>query len=260
MPTELRTRLRSRERLFGGWTSIGHPSITEIVVSSGIDFMGIDLEHSTINHEQAQRIIAASQAAGIPCLPRVASHEAEQIRRLMDSGADGVIVPMVSTVAQIRDIVSWCKYPPLGSRSYGVARAHGYGSDFDTYIKGWNARSAILIQIESIQGVEAVQQLVAEDSIDGVLVGPYDLSGSLDIPGELSHPKVIEACSRVIQTCRKAGKSCGTHIVDPTTENVNAAFDAGYSFVVLASDVFILATWSERMRALIPSVRSGASR
>ena len=256
--TDLAKKLRSRERLFAGWTSIGHPSITEIIVSSGIDFMGIDLEHSTINQEQSQRLIAACQAARVPCLPRVASHNAEQVRRLLESGADGVIVPMVSTPAQVSDIVQWCKYPPVGKRSYGVARAHGYGVDFEAYTKEWNARSVILIQIESIAGVEAVNALVANDSVDGVLIGPYDLSGSLGIPGQLSHPMVVEACKRVVDACRRAGKSCGAHLVDATEENIVATFDAGYTFAVLASDVFILWKWSERTRSLIQSIRPGA--
>lgn len=254
-PMELAKKLRSRELLFGGWTSIGHPSITEILVSAGIDFMGIDLEHSTISQEQSQRIIAACHATGIPCLPRVASHNAEPVRRLLDSGADGVIVPMVSTPAQVSEIVQWCKYPPLGRRSYGVARAQGYGVDFEAYTKEWNAGSVILIQIESISGVEAVDQLLASDAVDGVLIGPYDLSGSLGIPGQLSHPKVVAACSQVVDACRRRGKSCGTHIADPAQDNVIAAFDAGYTFAVMASDVFILWKWSERIRSLIRSIR-----
>ena len=146
----------TRDKAFGAWTSIGHPSITEIFAASGIDFVGIDLEHSTISLEQAQRIIAAAQAGGAACFPRVASHNGEQIRRLLDSGADGIIVPMVSTTAQVQQIIDWCKYPPVGKRSYGVARAQGYGFDFDQYTKEWNGRSTIVIQIESVEAVEAI--------------------------------------------------------------------------------------------------------
>ena len=120
---DLKKRLRTRERLFGCWTSIGHPSITEIFTKTGADFVGIDLEHSTISQQQAQRIIAASQAGGVPCLPRVSSHNAEQVRRLLDSGADGIIVPNVSRMEEVHRIADWCLYPPEGKRGYGVARA-----------------------------------------------------------------------------------------------------------------------------------------
>ena len=97
--------LSSTRPTFGAWTSLGHPSVTEIFAAAGVDFLGIDLEHSTISQEQAQRIIAASQAGGVACLPRVASHNGEQIGRLLDSGADGVIVPNVSTRAEVEQII-----------------------------------------------------------------------------------------------------------------------------------------------------------
>jgi len=248
-------QLRTRAPVFGAWTSLAHPSITEIFTSSGVDFVGIDLEHSTISLEQAQRIIAAAHAGGAACLPRVTSHNGEQIKRLLDSGADGVIVPMVSTKAEVERIVEWCTYPPLGKRSYGVARAQGYGFDFEEYTTTWNSNSTIIIQIESIKGVEAVEDLLASQAIDGAMVGPYDLSGSLGIPGQLSDARVTKACARVIEASRHHGKACGTHLVEPTDAQASAAFDAGYTFVVLGSDIFVLWKWSERMRALVSAQR-----
>lgn len=244
-------RFRSRALLFGAWTSLGHPSITEIFTRMGIDFIGIDLEHSTISQEQAQRIIAASQAAGVPCLPRVPSHNGEQIRRLLDSGADGIIVPDVRTATEVEQIVSWCTYPPVGKRGYGVARAQGYGFDFDAYTACWNDRSVLLIQIESTEGADAAGRLLENPSVDGMMVGPYDISGSLGIPGQLDHPRVQQACAKVLEACRKAGRACGTQVVEPTSEQVDAAFRAGYTFVILSSDVFLLWKWSARMKELI---------
>lgn len=255
----LRRRLRGRAPVFGAWTSLGHPSITEIFSTAGVAFVGIDLEHSTINQREAQRIIAAAHAAGVACLPRVASHNGEQIRRLLDSGADGVIVPQVSRLGEVERIVEWCKYPPLGKRSYGVARAQGYGADFERYVKTWNERSTILIQIESISGVEAADELLAHNAVDGAMVGPYDLSGSLGIPGQLSDARVTEACARVIDACRRHRKACGTQLVEPTEQEVRDALAVGYSFVVLASDVFVLWKWSERMRNLVSRVGDGTT-
>ncbi len=249
-----RDRLR-REVLFGGWTSIGHPSITEIFTRSGVDFIGIDLEHSTISQEQAQRIIAGSHAGGATCLPRLASHNGEQIKRLLDSGADGIIVPMVSTPDEVERIVEWCKYPPVGRRAFGIGRAQGYGDDFEAYVAGWNARSTLVIQIESREGVEAADRLLAHPEVDGAMIGPYDLSGSLGVPGRLDDPRVVEACAHVIQTCRRHGKACGTQLVDPAADTLRGALEAGYTFVVLASDVFVLWKWSQRMRTIIGEAR-----
>lgn len=247
--------LRSRQRVFGAWTSLGHPSITEMFTGAGVDFVGVDLEHSTISQEQAQRIIAAAQAGGSACLPRVASHNGEQIKRLLDSGADGIIVPNVTTADEVTQLVAWSKYPPLGSRSYGVARAQGYGTAFAEYTATWNSQSVVILQIESIAGVDAVPELLAQDGVDGVMVGPYDLSGSFGIPGQLADARVTAACARVIEACRRHGKACGTQLIEPTAEGVAQAFAQGYTFVVLASDVFILWKWADRMRTLVGALR-----
>ncbi|MBI2058284.1 MAG: 4-hydroxy-2-oxovalerate aldolase [Nitrospirae bacterium] len=235
--------------------SLAHPSIAETFGLAGFDFLGIDLEHSTIGQEQAQRIIAAAHAAGVPCLPRISSHNSEQAKRLLDSGAAGLIVPQVSTREQVERLVEWCKYPPVGKRSYGVARAQGYGFRFEEYVRNWNARSSIIIQIESIEGVDAADELLACPEVDGVMVGPYDLSGSLGIPGQLEDRRVVQACTRVIQACRRRGKACGTQLVSPSRAGVGRVLKMGYTFAVLASDVFVLWKWSERMRALICACR-----
>jgi len=252
----LKTKLRNRQKVFSGWTSLAHPSITEIFARSGIDFVGIDIEHSTISQEQAQRIIAACQGNGTLCLPRIASHNMEAIKRFLDSGADGLIVPMVNTPTEVEDLIAWCKYPPLGKRSFGIARGQGYGFDFHEYTRTWNESSTLIIQIESIQGVENVDTLLSYPEVDGAMIGPYDLSGSLGIPGQLDHPSVAEACKKVIAACARLGKACGTQVIEPDAVTTQAAFDAGYTFVVLASDIFVLWKWSDRMRTLMNTVRT----
>lgn len=242
--------LSAKTRALGAWTSLGHPSITEIFTTAGVDFIGIDLEHSTISQQEAQRIIAAAHAGGVACLPRISSHNGEQIKRLLDSGADGVIVPNVTSRAEVERIIAWCKYPPIGQRSYGVARAQEYGIAFEPYVSTWNQRCTIVIQIESMAGVEAADTLLGYDDVDGVMIGPYDISGSLGIPGALTDVRVTAACHRVVEACQRHGKACGTQMIEPDERTVTEAFEAGYTFVVLASDVFILWKWSERMRTL----------
>ena len=252
---ELKKQFVNRKHLFAGWTSIAHPQVTEMLVRSGVDWLGIDIEHSTINQEQSQRIIAACHANEVPCLPRVASHNAEAIKRLLDSGADGVIVPTVETVEQVKKIIEWTKYPPLGKRGYGVARAQGYGHDFEKYTTKWNKSSIIVVQIETKYAVEHIEELIDFDEVDGAMVGPYDLSGSLDVPGQINHDSVKNAIEHVIEACKKFGKSCGIHEVDPSVESVQSSFNAGSTFVVLASDVFVLWKWGERMKNLISTSR-----
>jgi 2-dehydro-3-deoxyglucarate aldolase len=251
----LKSKFRDRKKVFAAWTSLSHPSITEIFTQTDVDFVGIDIEHSTISQEQSQRIIAACHARGKLCLPRVASHNMEMIKRLLDSGADGIILPMVNTPKEAKQLISWCKFIPEGIRSYGIARAQGYGFEFQDYIKNWNMCSSLIVQIESIEGVENIDKVLSCKEIDGVMIGPYDLSSSLGVPGELENPKVFQAEEKVIAACAKYQKACGTQIIEPDLDRVDKALSAGYTFVVLASDVFLLWKWSENMNNIINELR-----
>jgi 2-keto-3-deoxy-L-rhamnonate aldolase RhmA len=249
--SELRRRLRSRERLFAGWVSFAHPSITEIFAHVGFDFIAIDMEHSTITVEQAQRIIAACQAGGTLCLPRPVSHSNDWIKPLLENGADGMLIPMVNTAAEVSALVGLLKYPKVGNRSFGVSRAQSYGFDFDDYVRDWNEASSFVIQVESIEAVRNIDELLENDSVDGVMVGPYDISGSLGVPGQVTHPDVLRASREVIEACERHGKSCGTQIVEANDDSVRALFDLGHTYAILSSDLFALWKWAEGVGGLL---------
>jgi 2-dehydro-3-deoxyglucarate aldolase len=247
----LKKKLRNRERLFGGWISYAHPSITETFASADFDVIFIDMEHSTISIEQGQRIIAACQACSVPCIPRPVSHSNDYIKPLLESGSDGMLIQMVETVDQVEQLLGFIKYPPVGRRTYGVNRAHAYGLDFDDYIKSWNQTSVFLLQIESVLGVKNIDQLLAYDEIDGVMIGPLDLAGSLGVPGQTKHPLVLEASQQVIEACERYGKSCGTQVADANSAEIEFLFSLGHSFAILGSDLFVLTKWASDMRSLI---------
>ena len=131
---KLKDKLINRHKtLFVGWISFSHPSITEIFSNIDFDFNVIDMEHSTINISEAQRIIAASQSFGVPCIPRIVSHSVEQIKPLLDSGPDGMMFPTVSSVKEVNYLYQSFKYPPIGQRTFGVNRAQNYGISIDNY-------------------------------------------------------------------------------------------------------------------------------
>ncbi|MDP2599188.1 MAG: aldolase/citrate lyase family protein [Deltaproteobacteria bacterium] len=243
----LKQKLRNRERVFGAWTSIPHPGVTEMFCAiMKPDFVGIDIEHTTVGMERVQQIMTAGQPHSTALLPRVASHNGEQIKRLLDAGADGLIVPMVNSKAEVDQIVNWMKYTPVGKRSYGISRAQGYGPGFKDYIEIWNERSSLIVQIESIAAVENIDSILSSPEVDGAMIGPYDISGSLGVPGKLDHPKVLKACDHVIEACARHKKSCGNQIVDPNAENMGQFFDQGFTFLILSSDLFLLWKWCEK--------------
>lgn len=251
----LKAKFRNREQVFAGWVSYAHPSITETMARAGFDFIAIDMEHSTITVEQGQRIIAACQGEGTLCLPRPVSHSNDWIKPLLESGADGLIVQMVNTAEEVERLLDNFKYPPAGKRSFGVNRAQGYGFDFDSYVRTWNEMSSFIIQVESIKSVENIHDLLSFDDVDGVMIGPYDISGSLGVPGQLNHPDVLSASKKVIAACREKGKSCGTQVADVTPEAVRELFDLGYTYAILGSDLFVLWKWAERMKEIMESMK-----
>lgn len=243
---KLKTKLRNRDLVFGSWVSFSHPSIAEIFSSRDFDFLAIDMEHTTISLEQAQRIIAASQSNGVPCLPRPVSHSNDWIKPLLDSGADGIIAPLITSKFQNEDLIGKIKFPPSGKRSFGVNRAHGYGMNFSQYVKEWNANSIYIAQIENKEAVDNIESIIIEDELDAVMIGPYDMSGSLGVPGETQHQLVLDAEKVVINACKRIGKSCGTQLADFTEENVEAAIQKGYSFIIASSDLFVLNSWANQ--------------
>ena len=251
----LKQKLRNRERLFAGWVSYAHPSITETFAMAGFDFIAIDMEHTTISIEQAQRIIAASQAQGVPCLPRPVSHSNDWIKPLLESGADGVLIQMVNNKEELENLIQHVYYPPIGNRSYGVNRAHDYGFSLNEYFTTWNESGSFIIQVESIEAVNNIDDLLSFDEVDGVMIGPMDLSGSLGIPGQTNHPDVIEASKRVIKACKKYKKSCGTQLSDTSDKAIEDLFYLGYTFAILGSDLFVLWRWAEEMKVIMDKLK-----
>lgn len=254
-PKNLRARFRSRDLIFGSWISYANPSISENFAQHGFDFSVIDMEHSTINLEQAQRIVAANQAYNVPCLPRPVSHSNDWIKPLLESGADGLVAPMVNSKSDAIQLLQHIKYPPKGKRSFGVNRAQNYGSTFPEYVASWNEKSVFMAQIESKDGVENLSEILKIEDIDAVMIGPYDLSGSYGQPGNLTHELVLQAEYRIIQECKNASVSCGTQLSDFSEANIEKALKKGYTFIIASSDLFVLNNWATQAEKLIKSYR-----
>jgi 2-dehydro-3-deoxyglucarate aldolase len=253
--SELKLKFAGRELIFGAWMSFAHPSIAEILSSGNFDFLAIDMEHTTISLEQAQRIIAASQSSGVPCLPRPVSHSNDWIKPLLDSGADGIIAPLVNDFEESTILSDLIKYPPEGKRSFGVNRAHGYGRNFEKYINDWNDNSLYIAQIENVHGLKSIDQILKTKNLDGVMIGPYDMSGSLGVPGQTQHQLVLEAEKVIIEACQRAGISCGTQLAQFNQLNIEVALSKGYTFIIASSDLFILNDWTQAASSTIGLVK-----
>lgn len=247
----LKQALQNNKLTLGSWVTIGHHSVVEIMASAGFDWLCLDLEHSAIELESAQNLIAHIQGKGMKALVRVGKNEEVVIKRIMDAGADGVIVPMVNSKEDAERAVSYVKYPPQGKRGVGLARAQSYGTSFEEY-KEWLDKEAVIIaQIEHKDATDNIEDIITTDGIDGIIVGPYDLSGSMGMAGQLEHPDLLKRLDHVIEVCKKHDFPYGYHVIQPDHKKLKEFIDAGYTFVAFSLDFFFLGNKArEEMAAL----------
>lgn len=236
----LKEKLKSNEVTFGSWLTIGHTSVAEILLQSPFDWLVIDMEHSAIPLETAQNFIAVIESKGASPLVRVGENNPNLIKRVMDAGAHGVIVPMVNSKEDAIRAVESVKYPPKGKRGVGLYRAQRYGEGFDEY-KDWLSENSIVIaQIEHIDAIKNIEEILSVEGIDGCIVGPYDLSGSMGIPGKYNDNKVIEALEKVKEICKKLNMPLGYHIIPPDAAEAKKKIDEGYTFIAFSLDFLFL--------------------
>jgi len=239
---KIKEQMRRGEPSIGSWMSMAHPSIAEILAMAGYDWIVIETEHTAIDVSEVLRLIIAIEQRGSVPLVRLAWNDPIQAKAVLDSGAAGILVPMVNTKAVAELAVSMTKYPPLGSRSVGLARAQGYGINFDAYVTNANADTLLLVQIEHRDAVENIEQILSVAGIDGVFIGPYDLSLSLGIPGRLNHPDILAAKQKVLTATLAHGLIAGMHFVQPQTaaSDCQKAISEGYRFIALGTDILFL--------------------
>lgn len=236
----LKTKLKRKEVCIGSWISLAHPAIAEIMAKAGFSWLTVDMEHSVITIREAEELIRVIDLCGVVPLVRLSANDPVQIKRVMDAGAGGVIVPMVNSVKQAKRAVSAVRYPPLGNRGVGLARAQGYGSSFDKYLDHINKESIVIVQVEHIDAVNNLEQILSIDGVDGFIVGPYDLSGSLGVIGQFDHPLMKEAMQKIASVGMASGKVPGIHIVEPNHEELKKRIEQGYRFVAYSLDIRML--------------------
>jgi len=238
----LKTKLKEKQTTIGSWITLAHPAIAEIMAKAGFDWLAVDLEHSVITIREAEELIRAIDLCGVVPLVRLSANDPVQIKRVMDAGAHGVIVPMVNSVSEAEQAVSAVRYPPQGRRGVGLARAQGYGNSFEKYKEWLNQESIVIVQVEHIKAVENLDTILSVEGIDGFIVGPYDLSGSLGIPGQFDNKLMIEAMSKIQTYMRTSSKIAGYHVVEPDFEQLQQRLRDGYRFLAYSVDFRMLDT------------------
>jgi 2-keto-3-deoxy-L-rhamnonate aldolase RhmA len=240
MNGNLKAKLKKNQLTIGSWITIGHPTVAELMARSGFGWLAIDMEHSPLSVSECQELVRTIDLCQVPALVRVGSNDSSLIKRAMEAGACGVIVPMVNSKEEATKAVSSVRYPPLGTRGVGLARAQGYGQNFEAYKKWANKNAIVIVQIEHIRAVECVDEILSVEGVDGVMIGPYDLSGSLGKPGDFENPKFIAAMRKVHEAAKKHKMPSGFHVVSSDERLLAQRIKQGYNFIAYGVDFLFI--------------------
>lgn len=249
--SRLKERLKSGNVSVGSWCQVGHPANAEILARAGFEWLVADCEHGEFENSEIGNFCRAALHKNCIPLVRVKENATLEIRRALDLGAMGVIVPLVNNADDAKKAVAAAKYPPVGVRGFAFQRANDWGVDFDEYARLANDEIVVIVMIESREAVENIDSILAVDGVDGVLIGPYDMSGSFGIIGQTGAKVILEACAKVSEACKRAGKTAGLHIVLPTAEIVENAVNDGFTFLALGVDTVFLANGAAKAMEMI---------
>lgn len=240
--------IKAGRHQLGIWNTIGGNTVPEILAGAGFDWILLDTEHSPV---EAYQILPALQAvSGFPevsAVVRPVTNDAALIKRYLDMGAQTILIPYVQSAAEARAAVDAMRYPPTGIRGVaGLTRAGGYGR-----IKGYAARAheelCLIVQVETREALDRLEEIATVDGVDGVFIGPSDLAASLGHPGDIAHPEVVAAMEGAYARLAKLGVPSGTLAVNPDTGA--RAIELGTAFTAVGMDMAILMTGLAALRA-----------
>jgi len=205
-----RQKLKAGRVCLGAGITFADPLVSDALGGS-CDFLWIDLEHSAMSPEALNGHLLAARARNVPAIVRVTGSSTPFIKPVLDAGADGIVVPQVRSAEEVRQIVSDCRYPPLGRRGYGPRVPSNYGRDGgDEYIERANKDLFVAVQIETVEALEALDDILTIPGLDSIVLGPWDLSGALGVLGDVEHPRVVAAIETIIAKTRAAGLAVGS--------------------------------------------------
>ena len=230
--SRFRQQLLNKQTLVGTLVSIPSSEIVELLSLTGFDWLFLDAEHGAYGPTEVVSLLQA--AHDCPCLVRIPSPDEAWVKKILDAGAAGIIVPQVSTAQQAQQIIQYSKYPPQGKRGVGLGRAHAYGPEFATYLQNANQETVIVVQAENQQALDNIDAIAAVAGVDAVLVGPYDLSASLGHTGEVSHASVQAAIEKISHVCQTHNTRLGIFGVCP--EDIVPYKQLGFTLLTVGVD------------------------
>ena len=234
---KLRDKLGKHHPAFGCWIDMFSPMATEIIAQAGNDCLMIDLEHGPGAIFDAISQMHAARAYDPKIFVRVSYNSYSEIKRVLDAGADGVMVPSISSAREAQNVVEAALYAPKGKRGVAstIIRGADYGAKAKEYLETFNDKVMIICQIEDSEGVENAAEIAATDGVDMIFIGPSDLSADMGYPGQTDHPVVMDAIHKIEMAAKKSGKLLGA--IPTPNRSARALYEAGYDLVLDGGDI-----------------------
>lgn len=255
MRADFAAKLRSGQPIVGIWMSLPHPIMAEALAQTGVDFLLVDGEHAPIPPDSLTAVLPSTERHNMPVIYRVRWNRTELIKGALDHGATGLMVPMINSAREALDAVAATKYPPQGTRGIGAWRASNYYLDHATYMATANTDTPVILQIETKEAIQALDDIAATPGLDALYIGPGDLALSLGIPpGEL-HPDLLGACKQVVDAARRHGIIAGIDVA--SLDFVKTYREMGFSLFTYGNDFsFVI----DGGRAVARDVRAAMSK
>jgi len=240
MSNQLKALVESGKPAIGTWVGFADPYAVEAIADVGFDWLLIDTEHFPISRESLRTILMAMKGSASVPVVRLPSNTLDHFQTALDLGAQGVVVPMVSTPQDAAQTVAFCRYPPLGTRGFSPTRASRYFQDLERYAETANGQIFLIVQIETPQAVANIDGIMATPGIDGIFIGPSDLASFMHIPAQTNHPEVARVVGQLIE--RACARSMPFGLPTWTPEECMGYVNRGARLLTLGSDLHFLAS------------------
>lgn len=242
MENNVLEKLGEGKSVIGTFFEIGGSTAVECLGISGLDFLIIDSEHGPFDVESTMSYIRSAELKGITPFVRVKNKNRDSILKMLDIGAQGIVIPCVETVEEVREIVEYGKYAPIGKRGFFYGRVAEYGfseeaSSVDKYFKSCNEKTMLIPQCETLGCLESIEEIVSIEGVDGIFIGPYDLSIAMGKTAQFKDPEFIAAVDRILRACKEAGKFA--FIFTGNTNVAKKYLDQGFDGVAINTDVSV---------------------
>lgn len=237
---DTKKKLKNNQTALGGWMLIPHPAVAELMAGEGFDWLALDMEHAAVDLSMVEQIERAVRPSGCDLFVRLDGVNPVLAKHVLDAGAKGVIVPSVMCPEDVDIMTAAVRYPPQGNRGTSLSRALDYGRNFEEYLRSHNDNVFMAVMIEHHLAAGRAEEILSRPGIDAAFIGPYDLSASLGVAGQLDHPDVLASERTILDACRRTGVAPGYHVVPPERARIDERIAAGYRFIGCSLDTHFI--------------------